>query len=179
MACFGLAPRHPSMALMALPLLGLVLSLGCDDPEQLRSLDLAELPERFACQDVTVVAANLEGSEALMIGVEDGLAAAALASGEAIEAQYALPDDRLIVRWVEGSNVYEGHCGRDSGGKWRLDERREAISGTISVRITPDPEGKLTLSAQLDELLLVPLDDADAPVYELEATHLDGLHVDP
>ncbi len=168
---------RPVSLVLAVPALGLLLSLGCGESEQVRALDIAELPERFACDDVTVVAATPDGAEALLIGVEDGLAAAALESSEVVEAEYELPDERLTVRWVAGSNVYEGHCGRDNGSKWRLDDRRDAISGTIAVRVTPTPEGTLTFSARLDELLLAPM-DPDAPLYELKHTRLET-QVDP
>lgn len=163
---------RPPSALLAIPALGLALSLGCDDAEQLRALDLTELSERFACDDVTVVAASEDGSEALLIGVQDGLAAAARESGELIEAEYVLPDDRLIVRWVAGSNVYAGHCGRDSGEQWQLDQRSDAVTGHIAIRIAPELDGSLTVSATLDDLLLAPSDASHGPVYELETSEL-------
>jgi hypothetical protein len=163
------------MASRPLPLLllGLVLSVGCDDPEHLRSLDLAELPERFACNDVTMVAATVDGSEALLVGIADALAAKAKTSGEMIEADYELPDERLTVRWVAGSNVAQGQCGRDGGGTWRLDERREAVAGHINVRVIPEADGRLTLSASFDEILLESA-NTKATTYEL-TTHLDRL----
>ena len=161
-------------AWLAIPALGLALSLGCDDPESLRALDLAELPERFACDDVTVVAASVDGSEALLLGVEDGLAAAARESGEIVEAEYDLPDDRLIVRWVLGSNVYVGHCGRDSGEDWQLDQRSDAIAGHVAIRVEPVSDGSLIVSATLDDLLLAP-SRSGGPIYELSSTALDGL----
>ncbi|MFO7561071.1 MAG: hypothetical protein R6X02_00380 [Enhygromyxa sp.] len=161
--------------LLVVPLLALALGVGCDDAEQLRALDLAELPERFACDDVTVVAASPEGSEALLIGVQDGLVAAARESGESVEAEYELPDDRLVVRWVSGSNVYAGHCGRDSGEQWQLDQRRDAIAGHIAIRIEPSPDGGLSVSASLDDLLLAPSRADAGPAYELSTTALEGL----
>jgi hypothetical protein len=169
---------RPSAALFAVPVLALLLgsTSGCDpEASELRSLDLAELPERFACDDVTAIAASADGSEALLIGIEDGLAAAALAGDAPIEAVYELPDPRLTVRWVAGSNVYDGHCGRVGQGTWRLDARRDAIAGTLSVRLSPNPEGGLTLDAALDELLLA--GEHDWAVYSL-TTELDSLPVD-
>ena len=162
---------RPPWVLLAIPALGLALSLGCDDAEQLHALDLAELTERFACDDVTVVAASVDGSEALLLGVQDGLAAEARESGEIVEAEYQLPDDRLIVRWVAGSNVYAGHCGRDSGQEWKLVQRSDAVTGHIAIRIVPAPDGSLTVSAELDELLLAPT-MSDGPLYQLSATEL-------
>lgn len=169
-----MAFRTPLSALLAVLALGLAPSLACDDAQELRSLDLAELPERFACEDVTVVAATADGSEALLIGVQDNLALAAHESGALVEADYQLPDSRLTVRWVSGTNVYAGQCGRDSGEQWRLDERRDAVSGHIAIRITPELDGTLSVSAALDELLLAP-SDASGPVFELSATQLDRL----
>jgi hypothetical protein len=162
------------VAMLAMLALGLAPSLGCDDAEELRALDLAELPERFACEDVTVVAATLDGSEALLIGVQDNLALEVHESGELVEAEYELPDPRLTVRWVAGSNVYAGQCGLDSGEQWRLDERRDAVSGHISIRVTPEQDGTLSVSATLEGLLLAPT-DASGPVYELSTTQLDRL----
>ena len=170
----SLTPHSARLAMVALLALGLLPSLGCDDAEQLRALDLAELPERFACEDVTVVAASLDGSEALLIGVQDGLALAAHESGAVVEATYDLPDPRLTVRWVAGSNVYAGQCGRDSGEEWRLDDRRDAVSGHIAIRVTPEADGSLSVSAELDDVLLAPA-DSSGPLFGLEATRLDGL----
>jgi hypothetical protein len=167
-----MAFRTPLSAMVAT--LALALLPSCDEAEELRALDLAELPERFACDDVTVVAATVDGREAFLIGVQDGLALAAHESGEPIEAEYQLPDPRLTVRWVAGSNVYAGQCGRDSGDEWRLDARSDAVSGHIEIRVTPEPDGTLSVSAKLDDLLLAPT-DASGPVYELEATQLDRL----
>ncbi len=155
-----------STIVMAFSLLTLVPSLGCDDADEPRSLNLAELPERFACDDVTVVATTDDASQALLIGVEDGLAAAAYESGEFVEKVYTLPDDRLVVRWVGGNNVVEGRCGFEADGEWRLDERHDAVSGTIRVRLTPklkDPN-TLILSAQLDDMVFA----ADATLGEGE-----------
>jgi hypothetical protein len=165
---------RPLSAMLAIPVLMLALSLGCDDSETMHALDLAELPERFACEDVTVVAATIDGTEALLLGVEDGLAQAAHESGEVVEAEYQLPDERLIVRWVAGSNVYAGQCGLDSGDEWRLDARRDAISGHITIRVTPEQDGTLSVSAVLDEVLLAS-SDAHGPIYELSTTHLERL----
>jgi hypothetical protein len=165
---------RPLPAVLAIPALGLALSLGCDHSEELQSLDLAELPERFACDDVTVVAATADGSEALMIGVQDGLAAAAHESGEIVEGHYQLPDERLTVRWVAGSNVYAGLCGLDSGSEWQVHERRDAVTGHIAIRVTPDEHGTLSVSAELEDLLLAST-DSDGPVYELAATQLESL----
>jgi hypothetical protein len=169
-----MALRTPLSAVLALLVLGLAPNLGCDDAEELRAIDLAELPERFACEDVTVIAANDDGSEALLIGVQDNLALAAHESGELVEAEYQLPDPRLTVRWVAGSNVYAGQCGRDSGEQWRLDERHDAVSGHIAIRVTPELDGSLSVSAELEDLLLAPA-DAGGPSYELSATQLDRL----
>jgi hypothetical protein len=166
--------RSP-LALLAIPLLGLALTVGCDDADELRAIDLAELPERFACDDVTVVAASVDGSEALLLGVEDGLAAAALELGEIVEAEYALPDERLTVRWVSGSNVYAGHCGRDSGETWKLDQRSDAVSGRVAIRIAPNSDGSLSVSASLVDLLLAPSRAGAGPMFELSATSFEGL----
>lgn len=169
---------RPPWSLAAVTL-ALALCSGCDDAEDddVRALDLADLPERFACDDVTVVAAAIDGSEALLIGVEDGLAAAARKSGEVIEAEYTLPNERLIVRWVAGSNVYAGHCGRARGDAWKLDERSDAITGQLAIRITPHSDGRLMVSATLDELLLAPTHPGAGPVYELSTSTLDGLQL--
>jgi len=165
--------------LLALPLLGLTLIFACDDPDQLRALDLDELPERFACADLTLVAATPDGSEALLVGIDDGLAAAARASGAPTEATYELPDSRLTVRWVAGNNVYQHQCGRDTGGSWRLDERREAITGQITVLISPAADGSLTLNATLDELVLAPMSATETSTYELALTELETLVLEP
>jgi hypothetical protein len=143
----------PRLALL-LPILGLVLGLGCDGQADLRALDATDLPERFACGDLTMVAASPDGGEALLIGIDDGLAAEALASGEAVHAEYELPDERLTVRWVAGTNVYQGQCGRDSGESWQLDARLDALAGHIHVRVQPSSDGKLELRAQLDDVVL-------------------------
>lgn len=151
---------------LALPVLGLALCLGCDlelDDDSY-SLDADALSERFACADVTVVAANDDGSEALLIGVEDGLAAAALAGAAPIAAEYELPDERLTVRWVAGTNVYQGHCGRDSGEPWQLDHRLDAVAGHISVVVEPRPDGTLAVTAELADLLLEADAEAEAVV---------------
>jgi hypothetical protein len=171
---------RPPLAVFAVPILALLLTSasGCDpEPSELRSLDLADLSERFACDDVTAIAASADGSEALLIGVEDGLVAAALAADGPIEAVYELPDPRLTVRWVAGSNVYGGHCGRvvqQDAGEWRLDARHDAIAGTLAVRLRAGADGSLVLDADLDELVLA--DEQQRTVYTL-TTELDGLPV--
>lgn len=166
--------------LLALPLLGLALLSACDEPEQLRALDLAELPERFACADLTLVAAAFDGSEALLIGIDDGLAAAARASAVPVEAEYELPDPRLTVRWVAGTNVYQGNCDRDSGGSWRLEQRHHAITGQITVRISPTEAGALALGTTLEGLVLTPIGSDDQTAsYELAPTQLETLILEP
>jgi hypothetical protein len=154
----------PRLALV-LPILGLVLGLGCDGQDDLRALDAAELPERFACGDLTMVAASPDGGEALLIGIDDGLAAEALGSGEAVYADYALPDERLTVRWVAGTNVYQGQCGRDTGESWQLDARLDALAGHIQVRVDPHHDGTLELHVEIEDVMLA--DDV-----RLEATDL-------
>jgi hypothetical protein len=134
--------------------LGLVLGVGCDPVADMRALDTDDLPERFACGDLTMVAASPDGDEALLIGIDDGLAAAAVESGEAVHAEYDLPDERLTVRWVAGSNVYQGQCGRDTGEAWQLDARLDALEGHIRVRVDPRPDGKLELRAEIDGVVL-------------------------
>lgn len=143
--------------LLVLPVLALALfTSGCDDDdsEEYSDLDANALDERFACDDLTVVAAESTGSRALLIGIDDGLAASVLATGVPVETSYALPDERILVRFVEGNNVYQGHCGRDNGSEWELDERTDAVAGTVFVRLTPDGEGGLMLDAELGDLLL-------------------------
>lgn len=171
--------------LLATPVLALVLALagGCDaqglDAE---SLDAESLDERFACDDLTVVAADPMGEEALLLGIDDGLAAAVLASGQPVEMEYALPDERLTVRWVEGSNVYLGHCGRDKGTPWELEERTDAVAGTLTVRLAPRPEGApkgLVLDAELSGVVLAD-DEGEAQLeLEIDQTELVGIPVDP
>jgi hypothetical protein len=145
--------RSPRLALV-LPILGLVLGLGCDGEAELRGLDATELPERFACGDLTLVAASPSADEALLIGIDDGLAAEALESGAVVHADYELPDERLTVRWVAGTNVYQGQCGRDSGESWQLDARLDALAGHVHVTVEPRADGKLELRAQIDDVLL-------------------------
>jgi hypothetical protein len=143
----------PRLALV-LPILGLMVGIGCDAAQEMQPLDTIDLPERFACDDLTLVAASPDGDEALLIGIEDGLAAAALESGEVVQAEYELPDERLTVRWVAGSNVYRGQCGRDNGEAWHLDARLDAVSGHIHVLVDPRPDGQLDVRAQIDEVVL-------------------------
>lgn len=144
----------PRLALV-LPILGLVLGLGCDaEEDDPYALDTTALPERFACGDLTMVAASPDGAEALMVGIDDGLAAEAIESGAVVHADYELPDERLTVRWVAGTNVYQGQCGRDNGKSWQLDARRDALAGHVHVRVEPRDDGKLELRAQLDDVVL-------------------------
>jgi hypothetical protein len=144
----------PRLALLVLPIVGLVLGIGCDAEPEMQALDTTHLPERFACGDLTLVAASPDGDEALLLGIDDGLAAAALESGEVVEAEYELPDERITVRWVAGSNVYRGQCGRDSGEAWQLHARRDAVSGHVHVLVDPGPDGQLDVRAQIDEVVL-------------------------
>jgi hypothetical protein len=137
---------------LALLLLGLVL--GCDDAADMHALDTTDLPERFACGDLTMVVASPDGDEALLIGIDDGLAAEAVESGEVVHADYELPDERLTVRWVAGTNVYQGQCGRDNGEPWQLDTRLDALEGHIEVRIDPRPNHKLELHVEIDDVVL-------------------------
>lgn len=143
----------PRLALV-LPILGLVLGLGCDAEADLRALDATDLPERFACGDLTMVAASPDGEAALLIGIDDGLAAEAIESGEVVHADYELPDERLTVRWVAGTNVYQGQCGRDSGESWQLEARLDALAGHVHVRVEPRADGKLELRAEIDDVVL-------------------------
>lgn len=141
-------------SVLVLPLFCVFLGLGCDDDGALRALDADTLPERFACGDLTMVAASPAGDEALVIGIDDGLAATAAESGEVVHAHYELPDERLTVRWVAGSNVYQGQCGRDNGGSWELDTRLDAVAGRIDVLIEPHGDGELELRAKIDDVVL-------------------------
>jgi hypothetical protein len=143
----------PRLALL-LPILGLVFGLGCDADQEMQALDTIDLPERFACGDLTLVAASPDGDEALLVGIDDGLAAAALELGEVVHAEYELPDERLTVRWVAGTNVYQGQCGRDNGQAWQLDDRRDAVSGHVHVLVDPRPDGQLDVRAQIDDVML-------------------------
>jgi hypothetical protein len=159
--------RSPRLALV-LPILGLMLGLGCDGQDDLHALDATDLPERFACDDLTMVAASPAGDEALLIGIDDGLAAEALASGEIVHAEYELPDERLTVRWVAGTNVYQGQCGRDNGESWQLDTRLDALAGHIHVRVVPRDDGKLELRAEIDDVILA--EDVGLVAPDLELT---------
>jgi hypothetical protein len=151
---------------LVLPLLGLVLGLGCDGEDDVRAVDATALHERFACGDLTMVAASPDADEALLIGIDDGLAAEAIESGEVVHADYELPDERLTVRWVAGTNVYQGQCGRDSGESWQLDARLDALAGHIRVRVEPRDDGKLELHAELDDVVLA--DDVWLGTTEIE-----------
>ncbi|PRP91999.1 hypothetical protein ENSA5_52100 [Enhygromyxa salina] len=155
------------------PALGLVLSLGCDDGDELRSLDASEFDERSACGDVTMVAATADGSEALLLGIEDELVARAHDQGEAVVADYELPDDRVTVRWAAGANVYQGHCGLDNGELWRLDARKDALVGHVFVRVEPTEDGALSLTAELADVVFVADDPEGGDDYELEWTRLE------
>jgi hypothetical protein len=164
--------------LLALPLLGLVLGLAaCDDPEHLRALDTDDLPDRFACDDVTAIAASPDASEALLIGIDDGLAAAALATEAPVHAEYELPDDRLTVRWVAGANVYEGHCGRNNGEPWELDARMDAFTGRVRVAVEPRADGGLALTAELFDVVLAE-DGPWTADLALEPTRFNDLPID-
>ncbi|NVB41890.1 hypothetical protein G6O69_28930 [Pseudenhygromyxa sp. WMMC2535] len=163
-----------------LPLLGLALfaglsTLGCDlEDDELRALDLEVLDERFACGDVTVVAASPDGSEALFLGIEDGLAAELAAHGGVVEAHYTLPDDRLTLRWVTGSNVYQGQCGRSSDRPWHIDDRHEGAEGELTIRLEPGVQGEAAITAQFDYVLFVDTEE-DEPSYELMPTRLEAV----
>jgi hypothetical protein len=152
---------------LVLPLLGVALGLGCDEGrDDPLALDADALPERFACGDLTMVAASPAGDEALLIGIDDGLAATATESGEVVHADYELPDERLTVRWVAGNNVYQGQCGRDGGGSWQLDTRLDALAGHIRVRVEPHGDGTLGVVAEIDDVVLA--DDVWLPSTALE-----------
>lgn len=166
--------------LLALPVLALALVTGCGEAAEFEALDLdaSELDERFACDDLTVVAASPDGERALLLGIDDGLAATVLSTGAPVEATYSLPDDRLTVRWVEGHNVYQGHCGRDSGMEWELDARNDAFTGEVAITLAPSTDGSLVLSAQLRDVVL----SDDEGEFEAElfiaATDLENIPVD-
>jgi hypothetical protein len=124
---------------------------GCDVEEgAMASLDAQALPEQFACGDVTAVAAAPDGSEALLIGIDDGLAESARDSDARIVEHYTLPDPRVTVRWVVGTNVYQGQCGRDLGGPWALDERLDALDGQVVVEVERGLDGELALHARIE-----------------------------
>jgi hypothetical protein len=152
---------------LVLPILGLMLGLGCDHEADAHALDATALPERFACDDLTMVAASPSADEALLIGIDDGLAAEAIASGQVVHADYELPDERLTVRWVSGTNVYQGQCGRDNGEFWQLDARLDALAGHIHVRVEPLDDGKLVLRAEIDDVVLADHVGLVAPDLEL------------
>ncbi|GEM_PF-2678350 len=158
-----------SLESFALPLLAACLAAcvftGCDDPDtpDPELLDMASVSEQAACDDLTVIAAHIDGNEALLLGIDDGLAAQALSAGEVVTAEYTLPDDRLTVRWAEGSNVYRGHCGLDNGEPWQVDAVFDGVRGTIAVRLVPHIDGSVTLSAEVEDLELGSLEDMDAP----------------
>ncbi len=146
-------------------LAGLMLA-GCDDAavelgdeQQLAELD--DLSERFACSDLTFVAASADGSEGLFLLIDDGLVAQTLAEAQPLEVEYELADERVELRWVSGSNVYAGHCGRDNGRPWKIDAVHEAREGRVVVELAPQSEGVPLLAIELEDVLLEPLDDHD------------------
>lgn len=156
-----------SRLLTAAGVLALALTAGCVEPEALEDLDPSELDERFACDDLTVVAASRDAHSALLVGIDDGLVAATLATGQPTEELYELPDERLTVRWVSGSNVYQGHCGRDSGEPWALDERSDAVTGQMHVRVVPGPGKSVRLEAELRDVILAETEYAEGDEPEL------------
>lgn len=161
-------------ALFALALPALAVSVtGCVEDIQTADLDPEAYTERVACDDLTVIAATSDGSEALLLGIDDGLKAAVLDYGEPVSATYVLPDERLTVRWAVGSNVYLGQCGLDSGAPWRVDTVHDAIDGEIEVYLVPNPDGTVQLSAELEGLLLEDA-ETDGPLLALESTHIEA-----
>ena len=160
---------------LALPL----VFAGCAASDDLHELDLSDLDDRFACADLTVVAASGDGSEALLIAIEDELVTRAFTEGRVVEAAYSLPDPRVTVRWAQGSNVYQGHCGRDSETPWRLDARSEAVAGELHTRVELAEDGALRVSTVVEELLLAPPDDPAELVYAAGELDLDGLPLEP
>jgi len=169
-----------SRPLFAASLLAFALALvaGCDDHADVEDLDASELAERFACDDLTLVAASKDGEHALMIGIDDGLVANTLASGQPTTITYELPDDRLTVRWVTGSNVYQGHCGRDSGEPWTLDARSDAVAGAMSVSLDPGPGPGLRLEAEVHDVWLADDDSDEELELYLDTASFAGIHVD-
>lgn len=144
------------MSFARVALLACVFGLvACDPQPEADSLETDALSERFACDDVTMVVAAADGREALLIGVEDQLAASAMSSDAPAVGEYELPDERVTIRWVSGTNVFQGQCGRDTGETWQLDERLDALTGRLTVIVEPDAEGRLRLVAAIEDLELV------------------------
>lgn len=157
--------RQRGWGLLLLPLLAVAALLGgCDeDFAELRALDAETLSERAACDDITVVAASPDASEALLLGVDDGLVAEALAEQRVVHADYELPDDRLTVRLVEGSSVVQGHCGyQQLAEPWKVDRRHDAETGHVALRIEPHADGRVEVTAEFEGMLLE--SELDPPV---------------
>ena len=171
-----MAPRRTLGFLLSLALLAGSLA-GCDE-EDVEMLDSTSLDERFACGDLTVVAADSDGSQALLLGIDDGLAAEVMAEGVVVVAKYQLPDERLMLRWVQGNNVYQGQCGHDGGAPWRVEERHDAIGGEIAVRLEPTADGHISVLASLDGVLFID-DYDDEPAYGLAPTDIEAVVLPP
>ncbi|EDM79072.1 hypothetical protein PPSIR1_10730 [Plesiocystis pacifica SIR-1] len=150
---------------------------ACDEggDDDLDVLDVNALDQRAACDDLTIVAARQDGSEALLIGIDDGLAAEVFAYGEQIETTYSLPDERVTLRWIAGTNVFQGQCGLDSGDSWSVDDRLDAIEGELHVRLAPHEDGTVGLVADIEQLVLAEKDDDDPAVMLMPMTLELGL----
>lgn len=157
------------------------LLLTACDPEALEShdeLDLRTLSDRHACGDLTLIAADAEGHEGLFVQVDDGLVDAALESGE-LRTTYAIGDERIELRWVQGQNVYAGHCGLDNGEAWQVDMVEQAIAGEVDLVLVRAGDA-LRLDVELREIWLSPLagdgmTSAKGQARELDDLALDGL----
>ncbi len=118
--------------------LALIALAACSPAEdEVGAVDLDSLTETGGCADVTMYAANPEGSAILWVQLSGSVLEDAYAEGvDSVVRSFVLGEDPDIEVSIDvGSNVAERAC-NDVMTEYVIDERWVAIEGTVAFEAT-------------------------------------------
>lgn len=153
-----------------LPLLGLV---GCIGGPPSGKVDWASyLTETGGCGDAEFYAMTPEHTVLVHVGI-GGLAADAIAKGQATEYQFDLPQTNLVAELAFGSDLDLVLCGGDPTAA-KVDYVYEATAGSLQTDATPMDDGTVLGELLFQNVVFTDANDANSDPITFDGTRIQG-----
>lgn len=123
-----------------------------------------ELSEVSGCADVWVYAHDLADERGLVVSIDQGLVADAVAMGMPVHAELSATDAAVAIEGRAGFNVTEPECNDAIGPGVDIKENWLPNAGMVIVDVTPDGAGFATATVELVDVELYRMQPGPAPI---------------